>query len=355
VGLAYVGNRTTHLPSRNDPLNVLDPKLLSLGNALYDEFQPGDTSLHGVPEPYPGWRDQMTGCAPSLAQALLPYPQYCDRLQGLNEDHGKSIYHSLQAKVEKRFSGGSFLLVSYTWSKLITSGVDNVQSEATSWSGATGVISPFEQDRNRALAVDDVTHLLSAALVYELPFGKGRKHLDKGGVTNAVLGGWQLSTVFRYATGIPFFFRSSFCNVPDQFRAACIPALKSGANPFAQSLGSYDPAKGPLFNKEAFEPVESFNFTYGTGARVTNIRGFGYHNQDLSLIKNTSLGGKVNLQLRIEAFNIWNWHMFTGSGNLEEEANTLAFTTDLASPDFGNWTGVVTNPRNIQLAVRLEF
>src|SRR5207344_2484422 len=81
VGVAYVGNHSTHLPSDNDPLNALNPSLLSLGSALYDEFQPGQTSLHGVPEPYPGWREQMTGCAPSLAQALLPYPQYCDNLQ----------------------------------------------------------------------------------------------------------------------------------------------------------------------------------------------------------------------------------------------------------------------------------
>ena len=44
------------------------------------------TSLNGVPLPYPGWVEQMTGCAPSVAQALRPYPQYCDNLQGLNEN-----------------------------------------------------------------------------------------------------------------------------------------------------------------------------------------------------------------------------------------------------------------------------
>jgi len=351
VGVAYVGSRGTHLPSNNAPLNALDPKLLSLGNQLNEEFQPGQTSLHGVPIPYAGWREQMTGCAPSLAQALLPYPQYCSSLQGDNENHGKSTYHSLQAKIEKRFSAGTFLLVSYTFSKLITSGTDNIQRGALTWSGASGVISPFEQGRNRALAVDDVTHLVSAALVYDLPFGKGRKYLDQGGVANAVLGGWQLSSIFRYSTGIPFFFRSGFCNVPGQFRAACIPAIKAGANPFAQDLGSFDPHKGPLFNKDAFEPLSAFNFYYGTGARVTSYRGFGFHNQDLSLVKNTSLGGRMNLQLRIEAFNVWNWHIFGGSG----EWGNQPFNTNLASPDFGKWGGGVSNPRNVQVAVRLEF
>ena len=353
VGVAYVGSRGTRLPSNNEPLNALDPKLLSRGSQLYDEFQPGQTSLHGVPIPYAGWREQMTGCAPSLAQALLPYPQYCDQLQGLNENHGKSIYHSLQAKAEKRFSQGTFLLVSYTFSKLITSGSDNIQRGSASWSGNGGVISPFEENRNRSLAADDVTHLLSAALVYDLPFGKGRKYLDRGGPANAILGGWQLNTIFRYSTGIPFFFRSSFCNVPGQFRAGCIPAV-TGGDPFAQDKGSFDPNKGPLFNKNAFEPVSAFNFYYGTGARITSYRGFGYHNQDLSLVKNTSLGGRMNLQFRIEAFNVWNWHIFGGRGEFGSGASA-AFNTDLASPDFGKWNGTVSNPRNVQLAVRLEF
>src|SRR5207249_2955879 len=134
---AYVGTKGTRLPSSVAPLNALDPKYLtSLGQKLYDEFQPGQTELDGVPIPYAGWTEQMTGCSPSVAQALLPYPQYCSALQGLNETHGKSTYHSLQAKLEKRFSGGTFLLVSYTFSKLLTSGTDNIQRDAVTRSGA---------------------------------------------------------------------------------------------------------------------------------------------------------------------------------------------------------------------------
>jgi hypothetical protein len=200
--------------------------------------------------------------------------------------------------------------------------------------------------------------VLSAALVYDLPFGKGRKHLDQGGVTNVLLGGWQLSTVFRHSTGVPYFFRSSFCNVPGQFRTACIPAVVGGANIFAQDVGSIDPNAGPLFNKDAFQSVDTFNFNYGTGARVTSYRGPSYRNQDLSLVKNTKLGARMNLQLRIEAFNVWNWHVFSGCGGGSNNCfsgDTSAFTTDLASPDFGKWNGRVSNPRNIQVAARFEF
>jgi len=350
VSLAYVGSHGTRLFSNIVPLNALDPQYLSLGSALYDEFQPGDTSLHGVPVPYDGWIEQMQSCPPSLAQALLPYPQYCDNLSAMNENHGTSTYHSFQAKVEKRLSGGSFLLVSYTLSRIWTSASDNIQKAGETWNGAGGVISPYEQGRNWALATNDVTHVLSAALVWELPVGKGRKWLDKGGAANAILGGWQLSTIFRYSSGLPFFFRSSFCNVPGQFRAACIPT--STGDVFAQDKGSFDPNAGPLFNASAFQSPDAFNFYYGTGPRVSDIRGFSYRNQDLSLIKNTRLWKDVNLQLRVEAFNIWNWHNFTASGGLN---GATAFNTDIAAPDFGQWNGSVSNPRVIQVAVRLEF
>jgi hypothetical protein len=350
VSLAYVGTHATRLFSNNVPLNALDPKYLSLGAALYDEFQPGDTSLHGVPVPYAGWVEQMQSCAPSLAQALLPYPQYCSNLEAVNENQGTTTYHSLQAKVEKRLSAGSFLLVSYTLSRIYTSASDSVQKASDTWNGAGGVISPYEQSRNWALAANDVTHVLSAALVWDVPVGKGKKWVDKGGAANAILGGWTLSTIFRYSSGMPLYFRSSYCNVPGQFRVGCIPS--SSGNIFAQDLGSFDPAKGPLFNVNAFQPSADFNFNYGTGPRITDVRTFSYRNQDLSLFKNTKLFKDVNLQLRIEAFNIWNWHNFTNSGNT---GNGQAFNTDIASPDFGKWSGSVTAPRVIQVAARLEF
>ena len=101
-----------------------------------------------MPLPYAGWVEQMTGCAPSVAQALRPYPQYCDNLQGLNENDGESLYNSLQMKLEKRFSDGIYALVSYTLSKITRSGSDNMQRDASTWSGAHGVISPFESERN---------------------------------------------------------------------------------------------------------------------------------------------------------------------------------------------------------------
>ena len=283
ISAAYVANKGTRLPSRTAPLNALDPKYLSMGNRLNDEFQSGDTSVDGVVLPYAGWVEQMQGCAPTVAQALLPYPQYCSALQGTNENAGNSTYHSMQLKVEKRFSQGFYMLGSYTLSKLLTSS-DGVQIDAATWSGSHGVISPFERERNKGLGINDTPQTFALSLIYQLPFGSGKRYSSSSGILNHVVGGWQLSTVFRATSGIPFFFRSGNCNVPGQFRAGCIPAIKSGANPFAQDKGSFDP-NNPLFDAGAFEPADSFNFYFGQGARISNVRAFGYHNQDIGYLK----------------------------------------------------------------------
>ena len=117
LGLAYVANRTTRLPSLNNPLNALDPSLLSLGNALNDEFPGGRYVAPRRARALPGWREQMTSCLPRWPRRSC-LSQYCSSLQGVNENEGKSTYHSLQGKIEKRFSGGTFLLVSYTFGKI---------------------------------------------------------------------------------------------------------------------------------------------------------------------------------------------------------------------------------------------
>jgi hypothetical protein len=176
--------------------------------------------------------------------------------------------------------------------------------------------------------------------------------MNSGGISNALLGGWQVSTIYKYSSGVPFFFRSSFCNVPGQFRAACIPAITNGDAVFAQDKGDFDPANGPLFNKNAFQPIETFNYNYGTGNRIEDdIRGPGYKNQDLSFTKNTRMGGGTNLQFRFEMFNMWNWHIFSNPG----QWGGIAFNNDLASPDFGKWNGSVTDPRTMQVSLRFTF
>ncbi|HEV2381558.1 MAG TPA: carboxypeptidase-like regulatory domain-containing protein [Terriglobia bacterium] len=348
ISAGYIGNKGTRLLSNVAPLNALNPSLLSMGQQLFDQFQPGQTSLDGVAAPYANWASQST-CAPTVAQALLPYPQYCSPLAGENENAGSSIYNSFQLKAEKRYSHGVWLLGSYTDSKLL-SNTDDVQ--VNSVGGAQGqVISPFQRSRNKSLSSEDIPQTLSVAAIYALPFGRGQRFLNTGGAFGKLVSGWQVSSIFRASSGIPFYIRSSQCNVPSQFAAACIPALLPGADPFAQSKSNFNPGL-PLLNAASFESPNSFNFYLGQGPRVSNIRGFGYHNQDLGLSKNTQISERMSLEFRGEFFNVWNWHSFVCQ---QFCAGAQAFNDDVSSPNFGVWNGSVSAPRNIQLSMKLAF
>ena len=104
--------------------------------------------------------------------------------------------------------------------------------------------------------------------------------------------------------------------------------------------------------------MDAFNFYYGTGARVTQPpRAPSYRNQDLSLVKNTSLGQRDQPAAAHRGLQRLELAQLQRLRRVEtaSRATRSAFTTDLASPDFGRWNGGVSNPRVIQLAARLEF
>ncbi len=359
VSASYVGTKGTRLLSHINPLNVVNPSLLSMRGNLNDEFQPGDTQVDGVPEPFPNFATTMTGCAPTVAQALLPFPQYCNNITGLNENQGSSSYNAFQLKAEHRFSRGLWALLSYTNSKLITN-ADNTENIFN-----PTYFSPFEIGRNRSLAIEDVPQAINIASSYELPFGRGKSWLHEG-ILSALFGNWAVNGVFRAQSGIPFQISSSFCNVPAQLNNFCSPALLPGQSPFLQSPTHFDPNL-PVLNVNAFEPASSFNFYTGNGPRVQNFRQPGYSDFDIGLQKTIQITERFKFQLRGDAFNIFNQHHFNNVGTFLLSGGTggSAFDTNVADPyvspqnggpsGFGTWNGTVTSPRNIQVSGRISF
>jgi hypothetical protein len=399
LSVAYVGNKGTRLTSALQPINVLNPfdaqvKALEANTTpihascasgtpapgvncgyvpeLNAVFTSDSQTLFGVTAPYAGWVAQLnsTGaCSPTVAQALLPFPQFCGPLQGMNENRGNSTYHSFQLKAEKRYSKGLYMLVSYTNSKIISDASDNVQQLGGTWNASQGIISPFEKRRARAISGDDVPQVVSAIFVYDLPFGKGQRYANQGGAINYLVGGWQISPVIHFSRGTPMWFRSSNCQVVPQFRQNCLVGLVPGVNPFLQDPNGYDPGKGPLLNPAAFEAVGAFQpsgacptctgvFGYtGSGPRITNLRGPNYKNLDFSLTKNTRLTERVNFQLRFAFFNAFNTHYFINNG-VNNQGSSFAFVSDIAAggSGFGSWDrSNVSPPRTIQIGGRLEF
>ena len=108
-----------------------------------------------------------------------------------------------------------------------------------------------------------------------------------------------------------------------------------------------------MFNAAAFEPVRNFSGVsyWGTGPRISNFRGFPFKNVDLTFGKRTRIGSSVNFLIRAEAFNAFNLHNFTCTGN----GGCQNFNTTLGDANFGTWGGSVSVPRNIQLVGRIEF
>ena len=165
---AYIGNHGSRLLSQLEPINALNPSLLtSMGPLLNDQFTTNQASVDGVSQPYTGWAGQMAACAPSVAQALRPFPQYCGNLYGNNENQGWSNYDSLQLSAEQRFSHGLWLLANYTWSKTMTT------TEFAQTSTYYMSISPYQKNRNYGIARNDVPQMFNLSFAYDLPFGRG--------------------------------------------------------------------------------------------------------------------------------------------------------------------------------------
>jgi len=121
---------------------------------------PRQTSLNGVQAPYPGWAAQMTGCAPSVAQALLPYPHYCNSFYSINENAGSSTFtRSRRNWRSVSVPGFGFWDPTRSASYLNSDDVQRIDS------GAAFAFSPFERQRYKSLSTGDVPHSFSATLV----------------------------------------------------------------------------------------------------------------------------------------------------------------------------------------------
>jgi hypothetical protein len=358
VSVAYVGNKGTHLPSSLQPLNYLNPSLLtSMGSTeLNTVFQPGQTSLYGVHVPYAGWAQQLDSvgsCAPTVAQAMVAYPQFCGGLTGVNENQGTSMYNSLQVNFQKNFSNGIYLQANYTLARLTTDAASTTQSAQAGYGAVGAVINPYQGSRNQSLSPDDIPNTVAVMGTYNLPFGAGKHWLNRPGPANYLFGGWILSTSMKFTGGQPlYFWDSTVCGVPSQFQAVCIPAITG--NVLAQSWSSMN-VNQPAFSASAFQPSSMFangNFL-GTGPRVSSVRGSPYRDTNLSIAKKFSVKERMNLEVRAEIFNVLNNHYFTCDG--EAFGDCIPFNNDPSSANFGAWTGTVTQPRNVQLVGRFTF
>lgn len=255
---------------------------------------------------------------------------------------GKQNYNQLQLETEKRFSNGLFLQAEYEW----TSSLGNVNFE----------INPQNwhfPNLDYGNTPDIRRHQLVVNYIYQLPVGRNKRFLSgANGVENAVLGGWQVSGITSYGTGLPF---SVGFSVPSSYvgwwggyanRANSVP----GVNPYAGKSSSHNITSGvQWFNTAAFAPPQPWKFGW---SERNGLFGPGFANWDMSAMKTFGLPRLENakLQLRADFFDAFN-HF-----NLSNPHATIADTRDGGppSPTAGKiYSG--SGNRVIQVGLRLEF
>jgi len=257
---------------------------------------------------------------------------------------GDSHYDSLQARIERRFSNGVQFAMYYTWSKSIgIAGNDNSDDIAR-------IKIPEFYHLNRALSGFDRTHNLQITNLTELPFGPNHRWLNRGGFLAAVLGGWQVNNILSFYSGTPFSVTASgtSLNAPDNDQRADLVKAKP------EILGGIGRGH-PYFDPFAFAPVTEARF--GTAA-FNLLRGPGYANWDLGLFRQFRLREKVNLQFRLEAFNVTNTPHFNNPGsNNNTNVSNMQLNPDGSIRNLGGYTEVTSSygERQLRLGLRLGF
>ncbi|MFB3826576.1 MAG: carboxypeptidase regulatory-like domain-containing protein [Bryobacteraceae bacterium] len=217
-------------------------------------------------------------------QAALPYPRF--GTINLYQSIGHDWYNSLQAKFEKRHAGGLSYLLSYAFARDIAEFGNETTAQPTMY-------APKNYDRGRS--PNERRHVLTISGILELPYGRG-KRFGSGvpAVVNAVLGGWQVSGVYRFVSGAPLTLQVGGAT------------LGNGVNARPDIVGDPhvpNPSPALWFNPAAFSPPPRYQFGNSAPGAVV---GPALHVLDTGLMKNFNISEKTYVQFRWEMFNAMN-------------------------------------------------
>jgi outer membrane receptor protein involved in Fe transport len=298
--IAYVGNKGTHVFAGSGPAYNINQQAVGLGSA--DSRRP---YFNGILYGHPfGWTQ--------------------------NIDHfgnaASSNYHSLQTKLQQRFSGGLSFLAHYTWSKAFNFDADYYAIDPS--------VNYGRVDFNR-------DHVLGFNAVWELPFGRGASR-----AVELLIGGWQINALGTWSSGLPWTPAYQDCG-SDRDTGPCRPNLIGSFDP---EVGDFDPLtqRVPFFTSQplgtgAFGDPASL--TFGNVGRNT-MNGPSFFNTDLSVFKNFKITEQFRAQFRTEIFNIFNHTNLGNPNNCVDCGGNSGFITG---------TAVGYMPRQVQFGLKIEF
>ncbi len=317
--VGYAGSRSSHILVDGVNLNVISPSACFPGDPTYD----------------PSYK---LGCGINAIRWQAPtFPNGPPVIANIT-DTGAARYDSLQIKAEtKNARHGVYALLSYTYARALDSGFPDGVGTST---GATYWPLPGTQKADWALSQIDVKHTLSASVIYDLPFGKGKQFGSNwNGFTNAVLGNWEVDVIERVLSGFPVFIYNSFNQSGVNFN--------QGGNSYNRPDQVCSPTSGSQSLKEWFNTscfAAAAPGKLGDASR-TPLYGPDFVNTDFSAIKHFVLPWEnMRLDFRAEFFNVFNHAQFGQPGADYSTGST-----------FGVINSTVNNPRVIQFALKLNF
>jgi hypothetical protein len=323
--LAYVGTRDIHLPSQLNSINQANPSSLALGGNLGLVFTPnggpGSAQASGYTAPYANFVSQWGGSA-TVAQALVPYPQYGIIFNNFEGD-GTASYNAMQLELDKRFTNGLAFLAGYT----LASEYNNVASGFTSFE--TFAINRYNQKLEWSPTEGAPPQTFKISGTYELPIGPGKPHFNNHGVTGQILGGWQVGWLVDEESGTPNEgpvqnLSFPFPNGGQTFGNNGATGNRPDRNPsVGLSTGSYSRAAN-YFSKKATVAQMWAQSTFTAAAPYTlgnayrtyaGMKNPPLYNEDADLIKHFYFGDRFSGSLRVDYFNILNRVQFENPDN----------------------------------------
>jgi hypothetical protein len=311
--------------------------------------------------------NQYPGVLPSGANGQLYQPFYDLGSVVLVRNEGIARYDSLQAKLDKRYTNGLYFLAGYTWSHCLDDAFGPIgQSEYGGYRNPN--LLGFRYDYGAC--TQDVRNRFTFSPQYQLPFGAGKRFLNRGGITNQVVGGWKTSFIFQTQTGNPIFLNStnqgsSFpIRSGDPFAAGGTPDAVTSTQPNFQ-CASKTRTLDHWFNPCAFrnaptavvganpaqnqvEYAQAGLQPFGPKGRV-DVSGPGFYQLDMSLFKSFAIPEHhTSLEVRGDGFNILNHPTFgnPNSGLTGSSAGQITST---------RFSTLIPNARVFELSAKLEF
>lgn len=264
---------------------------------------------------------------------------------------GSSNYHGGTLSIRQRYKG---LLwdFNYTMSKSF----DDASGLQTSGVfGSAFILNPLRQRDNYAVSDFDVNHIINFNSVWDLPIGKGKWLLGKSNTaTDLLIGGWQLSTIFRWNSGLPVLgapFDAVGWATNWNVRSYGVATSKLTSSP-TRGVGTAPPNlfKDP---KAAYQTYRSPRAGETGDRNLLRYPGFVAMDFGLYKVFKMPFNENHNIQFRWEVFNATNTQRFTGLGDFSIGLDPNQGGTPL--PAFGNFTAIQGTPRIMQFALRYQF